>query len=434
MGTPTDRDALEKRLKDKINVLDNGCHKWYIDTNGNIVKSSTKLEGKNVSYYVHSFLYEQLHSTRLTDRKFYLKRTCNMSDCVNPEHYVLHNKKRPETKEDTWKRLLSHSHEVDDHIVWNRPSLATSFRGDSVTAHRISYIIHNNNMDPIPTHNEHGEMLVIRHKCTVKNCINPHHLEIGTASENSFEDMNRDGTLMRGEKSSSVKITKELASKIKLSRLKKGEPLYKTQKQRSEEFGVSLSTIIRIDSGNSWGYLLDRNGKPSPDKRKQHQKYKNKARVRVWTSQDYEAIIPMLRLQVEYTSENKKDPSVEGDCWEFSGFRNSRNYGKKSYLGLKSYTHILACESKNERRIQPGEVTRHLCGNHPCCNPQHLEFGTRIENSLDTLKHNGITILKEDDVLAIRASDESGTILGKRYGVAKTTIYDVKKRKSWKHI
>lgn len=434
MENSTDRKALEKRLKDKITVLDNGCHKWPTETKHLPVMPFILSDGRSVTKYTHRFLYEQYYSTILNDNTLVLKSTCDTHHCVNPEHFVLSDRKIPETKEDTWKRLLSHSHEVDDHIVWNRSNLSTSFRGNSVTAHRISYIIHNNNMEPIPTHNEHGETLVIRHKCTVKNCINPHHLEIGTASENSFEDRIRDGTLMRGEKSSSVKITKELASKIKLSRFKKGEPLYKTQRDRAKQFGVNLSRITQIDSGNSWGHLLDRNGKTSPDKRKQRQKYTNKARAHVWTSQDYEAIIPMLKLQVEYTSENKKDQSIPGDCWEYSGFRNPDSYGRKMYLGLNSFTHILACEAKNGSRKKPHEVTRHLCGNHPCCNPQHVEFGTSSENSLDTLKHNGGRVLQKEDVLDIRASDESCSILGKRYSVTRGTIYKIKKRKMWKHI
>lgn len=47
---------------------------------------------------------------------------------------------------------------------------------------------------------------------------------------------------------------------------------------------------------------------------------------------------------------------------------------------------------------------------------------------------NGEAILTEEDVRAIRMSNESGPMLGARYGVTKEQINNVKRRKAWKHI
>lgn len=42
--------------------------------------------------------------------------------------------------------------------------------------------------------------------------------------------------------------------------------------------------------------------------------------------------------------------------------------------------------------------------------------------------------LSEPEVLAIRASEEPYRVLALRYGVDHTLIYQIKKRKAWKHI
>lgn len=42
-----------------------------------------------------------------------------------------------------------------------------------------------------------GEEGIARHKCRDKACVNPNHIEGGSASQNSAEDRLRDGTLRR---------------------------------------------------------------------------------------------------------------------------------------------------------------------------------------------------------------------------------------------
>lgn len=57
--------------------------------------------------------------------------------------------------------------------------------------------------------------LVVRHKCDVRNCINPEHLELGTSKENTHDIISR-GRWALGEKSGTNKITSEEARKIKI--------------------------------------------------------------------------------------------------------------------------------------------------------------------------------------------------------------------------
>jgi hypothetical protein len=47
---------------------------------------------------------------------------------------------------------------------------------------------------------------------------------------------------------------------------------------------------------------------------------------------------------------------------------------------------------------------------------------------------DGNAKLTEADVLAIRASSDSGPVLARRFGVSRTTISEIRLRKTWQHI
>ena len=86
----------------------------------------------------------------------------------------------------------------------------------------------------------------------------------------------------------------------------------------------------------------------------------------------------------------------------------------------------------------------HKCDVPNCINPLHLFLGTRADNNRDKVNKGrqvgakGITNshvkLTEADVLAIRGSSLSRVQLAEKYNVTTTTIYDVFRRKTWKHI
>ena len=81
----------------------------------------------------------------------------------------------------------------------------------------------------------------------------------------------------------------------------------------------------------------------------------------------------------------------------------------------------------------------HSCGNRLCVNKRHLRWASRKENVADTLIH-GTAQLGEDnhrakltkkDVLAIRASKDSGSKLGRRFGITPQHVNDIKRGKKW---
>lgn len=89
-----------------------------------------------------------------------------------------------------------------------------------------------------------------------------------------------------------------------------------------------------------------------------------------------------------------------------------------------------------------GHDINHIDGDksHNC--PSNLEYLTRQEHTARTVamglhRHgvlHGMAKLTESDVRTIRASTESQSRLGARYGVSRTTIGRVQRRMLWRHI
>lgn len=73
---------------------------------------------------------------------------------------------------------------------------------------------------------------------------------------------------------------------------------------------------------------------------------------------------------------------TESGCWEWQQSLNPQTgYGQ---IGVYPYTaHKLAFYFAHGR--YPDGVTRHMCHNRACCNPEHLTEGTQKDNYHDSL-------------------------------------------------
>jgi HNH endonuclease len=67
-------------------------------------------------------------------------------------------------------------------------------------------------------------------------------------------------------------------------------------------------------------------------------------------------------------------------CWEFTGWRNARGYGKLSVGGRSFWAHRLAYEVFIGP-IPPRMTVDHVCANTACVNPDHLALCSRGENT-----------------------------------------------------
>jgi hypothetical protein len=103
--------------------------------------------------------------------------------------------------------------------------------------------------------------------------------------------------------------------------------------------------------------------------------------------------------------------------------------------------HVMVCTAFHGAR-PTGHHAAHANGDVLDNRAANLAWKTGRQNEADKRGHGRALLgtrnhqakLTADDVLAIRASGESGVTLARRYGVTETTISDVRNRKTWRHI
>lgn len=105
------------------------------------------------------------------------------------------------------------------------------------------------------------------------------------------------------------------------------------------------------------------------------------------------------------------------------------------------FAHVVVCEAWHGPRPGGKEVA-HLNGNKLDISPGNLAWKTHVENEADKLAHgtlargerHGCARLAEVDVLAIRASSESSSATGRRYGISAAHVRGIRRRVTWRHI
>lgn len=118
-------------------------------------------------------------------------------------------------------------------------------------------------------------------------------------------------------------------------------------------------------------------------------------------------------------------------------------YGWAHWSGRTRRAHILAWEGSSGP-APSGLCVCHKCDNPSCVNVDHLWLGTNADNVRDRDdkgRHNFsrgeeqyVSRLTETDVLAIRASMDTGRALAIRYDVSFQHISDIRSGQAWKHI
>ncbi len=113
----------------------------------------------------------------------------------------------------------------------------------SMGAHRFSWILHHGE---IPT----GKSVL--HQCDVKACVNPAHLELGTAWKNSVDAVTR-GRIARGQQHYNAKLTDEIVREARRLFLSKQA----TAKALAKRFGVSHAVMHEAIRGKTWKHVKE---------------------------------------------------------------------------------------------------------------------------------------------------------------------------------
>lgn len=124
-----------------------------------------------------------------------------------------------------------------------------------------------------------------------------------------------------------------------------------------------------------------------------------------------------------------------GECWEWTGSRDSKGYGRLGFrykalkahrislFGLEDYANpLFAC---------------HRCDNPPCVRPDHLFPGSILDNNNDKVskgRHSGNYRLTESQVVSIIADARTHSEIAKDFGVSKANIGAIKRRLTWKGL
>jgi len=136
------------------------------------------------------------------------------------------------------------------------------------------------------------------------------------------------------------------------------------------------------------------------------------------------------------------------DCWNWSGKKNN-GYGVLS-KGSKSDGYFLAhrfsWSMHNQEEILSGMVVMHKCDNPSCVNPEHLILGTSKDNTQDMIAKgrrnlkipvgvkNGKSLLDEEKVRFIRASNLPHAVLARMLNVSSNCVRGVRIGRTWTHI
>lgn len=89
---------------------------------------------------------------------------------------------------------------------------------------------------------------VVRHSCDNPSCVNPEHLVVGTAKENS-EDMVTKGRQIKGTQSHLAKLDEDT---VQMIRMAKGGM---SSRQCADRFNISKTNVLDIWNNKIWKHV-----------------------------------------------------------------------------------------------------------------------------------------------------------------------------------
>lgn len=135
---------------------------------------------------------------------------------------------------------------------------------------------------------------------------------------------------------------------------------------------------------------------------------------------------------------------TESRCWEWRGAKQPNGYGiSRRFTTRTRLAHRLAYETW-VGPIPRGLIVRHKCDNPPCINPDHLETGTRAENTGDMIERGRDRLVGErnhqakltlQEVADIREECAKGILpqhlIGEVYGITQSGVSAIVRGRVW---
>lgn len=114
----------------------------------------------------------------------------------------------------------------------------------NVLAHRLSYMLHSG---PIP------DDMVVCHHCDTPACVNPHHLFLGTQSENHADMRNKGRAKGNPAKGSDKPTAKLTDAKVQEIRALAAQGVY--QRNIAKQYHLSQATVWSIIHRQTWKHV-----------------------------------------------------------------------------------------------------------------------------------------------------------------------------------
>lgn len=118
-------------------------------------------------------------------------------------------------------------------------------------------------------------------------------------------------------------------------------------------------------------------------------------------------------------------------CWIWTAATTELGYGK--FRGRQA-THV-ALEIDHRPMPTPGMHALHSCDNKSCVRPDHLRWGSVLDNAKDHRERHPRAKgwMTDEQVRELRASSERDCDAARRYGVSQSCIFNIRRGNSRKN-